>query len=161
MDIKILEYAGPDGKKVAVPEAARSYSINGDLYENRWLGLELLKPPGFKFTKLDAVWPDTTFAAMEGPDGEKVELQEYYLLPWKEPGDSAREILAGLNIRGKPRDEKISGRPALVLEETAKAAMVIIDRPEAWVLFAVGKNAPKSLAKAAEGFKLLSSTSPR
>jgi hypothetical protein len=161
VDIRILEYAGPDGKRTAVPENALSYNIYGDLYENNWLGLELHKPPGFKFTKLDAVWPETIFAAIEGPDEEKVELQEYYLLPWKEPRDSAREILAGLNIRGKPRDEKISGRPALVLEETTKAAMVIIDRPEAWVLFAVGRDAPKLLAKAAGGFKLLSSASPR
>jgi hypothetical protein len=161
VDIKILEYAGPDGKRTVVPENALSYNIHGDLYENRWLGLELRKPPGFKFTKLDAVWPDTTFAAIEGPDGEKVELQEYYLLPWKEPRDSAREILARLNIHGKPRDEKISGRPALVLEEATKAAMVIIDRPEAWAVLAVGREAPGLLAKAAAGLKLLSSTSPR
>jgi len=155
VDIKILEYAGPDGKKVTVPEAARPYSINGDLYANQWLGLELLKPPDSKFAKLDLVWPETTVAVIEGPKGEKVELQEHYLLPWKAPQDSAREILDRLNIRGKAREQKVSGRPAIILEAKTKAAMVIIDKPEAWVLIAEGNEAPKWLARAAAGLKLL------
>jgi hypothetical protein len=155
VDIKILEYAGLDGKKVAVPESARPYSINGDLYANQWLGLELLKPPDSKFAKLDLVWPETTVAVIEGPKGEKVVLEEHYLFPWKAPQDSVREILDRLNIRGKARDQKISGRPAMILESETKAAMVIIDKPEAWVLIAEGNEAPKWLARAAAGLKLL------
>ena len=155
VDIKILEYAGPDGKKVAVPESARPYSINGDLYANQWLGLELLKPPDSRFAKLDSVWPETTVAVIEGPKGEKVELQEHYLMPWKAPQDSAREILDRLDIRGKTREQKVSRRPAIILEAKTKAAMVIIDKPEAWVLIAEGNDAPKWLARAAAGLKLL------
>jgi transglutaminase-like putative cysteine protease len=155
VDIKILEYAGPDGKKVTVPEAARPYSITGDLYANPWLGLELLKPPDSKFAKLDVVWPETTVVVIEGSKEEKVELEEHYLLPWKAPQDSAREILDRLDIRGKARDQKISGRPAMILESETKAAMVIIDYPEAWVLIAEGNEAPKWLARAAAGLKLL------
>jgi hypothetical protein len=155
VDIKILEYAGFDGKKAAVPESAPSYSLNGDLYANPWLGLELLKPPDSKFAKLDSVWPETTVAIIEGPKGEKVELQEHYLLPWKTPQDSAREILDRLNIPGKAREQKISGRPAIILEAKSKAAMVIFDMPEAWVLIAEGNEAPKWLARTAAGLKLL------
>lgn len=155
VDIKILEYAGPDGKKVTVPEAASPYSLTGDLYANPWLGLELLKPMDSKFAKLDVVWPETTVVVIEGSKGEKVELEEHYLLPWKAPQDSAREILDRLNIRGKARDQKISGRPAMILESETKAAMVIIDYPEAWVLIAEGNEAPKWLARAAAGLKLL------
>ena len=154
VDIKILEYAGADGKKVTVPEAARPYRVTGDLYVNPWLGLELHKPPDSKFAMLDAVWPETTLAGIEGPKGEKVELQEHYLLPWKTPQDSARDILDGLNIKGKAREQKVSGRPAVILEAEKKAAMVIIDKPEAWVLIAEGAEAPKWLALAAAGFKL-------
>jgi len=154
VDIKILEYAGADGKKVTVPEAARPYRVTGDLYVNPWLGLELRKPPDSKFAMLDAVWPETTLAGIEGPKGEKVELQEHYLLPWKTPQDSARDILDGLNIKGKAREQKVSGRPAVILEAEKKAAMVIIDKPEAWVLIAEGAEAPKWLALAAAGFKL-------
>lgn len=155
VDIKILEYAGPDGKKVAVPESGRPYSVNSDLYANQWLGLELLKPPDSRFVKLDSVWPETTVAVIEGPKGEKVELQEHYLLPWKAPQDSAREILDRLDIPGKAREQKVSGRPAIILEAKTKAAMVIIDKPEAWVLIAEGSDAPKWLARAAAGLKLL------
>ncbi|MCX6578426.1 MAG: transglutaminase-like domain-containing protein [Candidatus Aminicenantes bacterium] len=155
VDIKILEYAGLDGKKVAVPESGRPYGVNGDLYANQWLGLELLKPPDSGFAKLDSVWPETTVAVIEGPKGEKIELQEHYLLPWKAPQDSAREILDRLNIPGKAREQKVSGRPAIILEAKTKAAMVIIDKPEAWVLIAEGNDAPKWLARAAAGLKLL------
>jgi len=155
VDIKVLEYAGPDGKKVAVPEAAPSYTVRGDVYENEWLGVVWTKPSDFKFTKLDSVWPDTIFAAMEGPGGEKVELHEFYLPPWKEPQDSAHELLAKLNFSGKPRREKVSGRQALVVEDAARAAIAIVDRPEAWILYAEGREAARSLAKAAAGFRLL------
>ena len=155
VDIKILEYAGADGKKVIVPEAARPYSISGDLYANPWLKLELRKPSDSKFAKLDGVWPDTTLAVIEGPKGEKVELQEYYLMPWKAPQDSARDILSRLNIKGKEREQKVAGRPAVFLEAEKKAAMVVIDKPEAWVLIAAGADAPKWLARVAAGFKLL------
>ena len=155
VDIKILGYAGPDGKKVTVPEAARPYSITGDLYANQWLGLELLKPADSKFAKLDLAWPETTVAVIEGPKGEKVVLEEHYLFPWKAPQDSAREILDRLNIPGKAREQKVSGRLAMILEAKTKAAMVIIDKPEAWVLIAEGNDAPKWLARAAAGLKLL------
>jgi len=155
VDIKILEYAGADGKTITVPESAASFSVRGDIYKNEWLGIELTKPSDFKFAKLDSVWPETVFAAMEGPRGEKIELREFYLLPWKDPRDSAREILAKLDSGGKPRETKISDRLALVIEDGARAAMAVIDQPEAWILSADGREAVQWLAKAAAGFRLL------
>ena len=56
--IRVLGYTGADGKSVEVPEDAKPYSIDGDVYRNPWLGLQLAKPKGFAFGRLDAVWPD-------------------------------------------------------------------------------------------------------
>ncbi len=154
IDIRVQEFAGPDEIKVTVPESARPYNVNGDLYENPWLGLELLKPSDFRFAKLDSVWPDLTVAVMEGPKGEKVELQEHHILPWKAARDSAREILERLNIPGKAREQKVSGRTAIIVEAEGKAAMVVIAQPEAWVLIAEGKEASKLLTRTAAGLKL-------
>ena len=81
VDIRILEYAGADGKSVIVPENAKPYSIEGDVYRNPWLGLSLTKPEGFAFGRLDAVWPDATLVEMTGPDGARAAVQEGYFLP--------------------------------------------------------------------------------
>lgn len=37
------------------------------------LGLTVVKPDSFRFTRLDAVWPDYTIVAMEGPQRQTVD----------------------------------------------------------------------------------------
>jgi len=153
VDIKILAYAGADGKKIAVPEGAFSYRTSGDMYENPWLGLTLQKPADFKFTKLDAVWPDPTVAALEGPGDSKAELQEHFLLPWREDVESGREILTGLKIGGKTEIGKWKGLPCVSAKSRLKAALIIFDKPEAWVLVVEGQDAPKLMEKIAAGLE--------
>ncbi len=58
------------GRTVAVPETAVRHTINGNRYSNPWLGFSMAAPPNFRFTKLDAVFPDPTIVALEdGNDG--------------------------------------------------------------------------------------------
>ncbi|MGA2586668.1 MAG: transglutaminase-like domain-containing protein [Candidatus Aminicenantales bacterium] len=154
VDIKILEYAGDGGKRVVVPEDAVSYRVTGDTYENPWLGLTLKKPADFKFTKLDAVWPDPALVALEGPDGAKIEIQQFYLSPWKEFDRTAGEIIGKLKIAAMTEISKWNGLPMFSAAGQAKAAMVIIDKPEAWILVAEGKDAPKLLDLVAAGLKI-------
>ncbi|MGB8951966.1 MAG: transglutaminase-like domain-containing protein [Candidatus Aminicenantales bacterium] len=145
--IQILEYAVSGGKKVAVSEGTEGFRITGNRYENPWLGLSLVKPHDFKFTKLDAVWPGPAVLALEGPEGRTAELQQQYLRPWKNADTSAREILAKLNLEGQPEKRTVAGHSAFILTRSNKAAVVIIDEPEAWVLVTEGKNAPDLLRR--------------
>jgi hypothetical protein len=74
VDIEILEYT-VGGKRVTVPRDAKPFLISGNTYRNPWLGLTVTKPDSFRFTTIDAVWPDTTVVAMSGPRGESVEIE--------------------------------------------------------------------------------------
>jgi hypothetical protein len=154
IDIKILEYAGPDGKKNVVSEGAAPYRVTGDLYENPALGIALRKPPEARFTKLDAAWPDTALVRWEGPAGVRVELQEVYLKPWSAETDAAAAILSSLGISVKPGRANRPGFNGYLGASGGKAALVLFDRPEAWVLFAEGKEPAKLLEKAAAGLTL-------
>src|SRR6185436_14776037 len=51
---------------------AKPYVVSGDRYRNSWMGIELIKPSGFRFTELDATWPAMTVVAMEGESGKRV-----------------------------------------------------------------------------------------
>ena len=154
VDIKILEYAGADGKTISVSEGAAPYRVMGDLYENPWLGLTFKKPSGFIFTKLDSVWPDPVLVALGGPDGANGELLQASLLPWKAYDATASELIRRLNIAARTEIGQWNGRPMYSAAAPEKAAMVIIDKPEVWILFTEGKAAPKLLDELAAGLKL-------
>ncbi len=153
IDVRILAFAGPDGRVVEVPESAAPYKIDGDRYANPWLGIELSKPNGWTFVKLDAVWPEATVVGMEGPEGAKAELQEAYLPPWLGPEEALRQALARLVPGGKERSIRAGGRRGLVFETSERAALAVPDGPEAWVFVANGKNAGRILSELAAGWK--------
>lgn len=154
VDLKILEYQISGEKKVTVKEGSKHFRIEGNIYENPWLGLRLTKPSDFKFTKMDAVWPEPTILVLAGPEGEKIELQQHFLWPWKGAKSSAKDVMAKLNIGGQMKEKKVARRHAFFLEEKDKGALVIIDGLEAWVLAAQGKNASQLLKRIALNFEL-------
>ena len=73
-DVQALDYT-IGGRKVIVPQDATPFTISGEIYRNPWLGLTVQKPQTFRFTQLDAVWPNTTVVAMEGPRQQVVKIQ--------------------------------------------------------------------------------------
>ena len=154
VDVRILEFAGAEGRVVVVPEKALPYKIEGDRYENPWLGITIAKPAGWVFTKLDAVWPEATVVGMEGADGAKAELQEAYLLPWLGQDEALRQALARLVPGGKERRTRIGEGPALAWESPEKAALAVPDGPQAWVFVVNGKNAGRIVDELAAGWKL-------
>ena len=141
IDVRILAYAGPDGVVIDVPESAAPYKIEGDRYANPWLGIELSKPNGWTFVKMDAVWPEATVVGMEGPDGAKAELQEAYLPPWLGREEALRLALARLVPGGKERSIQAGGRRGLAFDSPERAALAVPDGPQAWVFVADGNNA--------------------
>ena len=61
-----------NGRTIKVPEKAARYEIAGPRYSNPWLGFSVEAPQGFRFTKTDAVFPDRTIVAIEGPQARKI-----------------------------------------------------------------------------------------
>jgi len=151
IDVRILEFAGPDGRPVIVPQNATPYRADGGAYDNPWLGIAVTVPKGWKFTKLDAVWPDPAILGLGGPGGATAELQEAPLFPWEGGGAGLKRALERSVPGGKERRLRISGRAGLALESSEKAALGVPDGPGVWILVVSGKNSPSVLAQLAAG----------
>lgn len=74
VDISILEYTVA-GKRIHVPNHAKSYSLSKDIYRNPWLGISVRKPRGFQFFDMEEVWPSTTIVGVEGPKRLRVKIE--------------------------------------------------------------------------------------
>ena len=94
LDIQILEYT-LKGRRVTVPVDAPPYVTGDNIYRNQWIGLTVVKPDSFRFTRLDAVWPDYTVVGMEGPQRQSVEIQKLPYSPRNgtEPGGYLRQTV--------------------------------------------------------------------
>ena len=86
-----------------VPEGASPYEVKDNTYENPWLGLKLVKPAGFTLSNLDALWPDRTVLAFEGPSGEVAVLDQDEFYPWEEAENAAWEKLENSFRRASAR----------------------------------------------------------
>jgi hypothetical protein len=151
VDIKVVEFGVAGGRKTAVPEEAKLFEISGDTYRNPWLGLQVTKPAGYLFALTDAVWPNPTVVALEGPKGLRVEIQEYYLLPWKEFAAAAADLFSHLGIRGKLEEQNAGSLKGLAALGAKKAAIMISDAPAGWLVVASGENAAAALDRVLRG----------
>jgi transglutaminase-like putative cysteine protease len=155
VEIRILEYAGEDGKAVTVPENAKPYLIEGDVYRNPWLGLSLTKPQGFAFGRLDAVWPDATVVEISGPGGAKASMQEGYFFPWVKPELAAAQALVRFTGPGQTGRATKDGRTVLSSTKGDKAAAAIVDGAVYWLLTSSGDNAADVLSALLRGLSFL------
>ena len=121
IEVAVIEYT-IHGKTIQVPADAQPYEIDGGVYRNRWLNTSLRKPAGFRFTRFDAVYPDPTVIAMEGPDGRRVHLEYRTALP----------------------NDKT--------EASGPTKLVVPDGNSVWVLIAEGPGAPDLLKRLASGW---------
>ena len=76
VDIQILKYT-LKGQLVTVPVGAPPYVTTDKTYRNQWLGLTVVKPDSFRFTRLDSVWPDHTIVAMERASIRRWKLKSF------------------------------------------------------------------------------------
>jgi hypothetical protein len=151
--IRVLAYTGAEGKAVEVPEDAKPYSIEGEVYRNPWLGLRLAKPKGFAFGRLDAVWPDPALVELIGPGGSRAGLQEGSYPPWAKPEEAAAAGLRRVTDAAITRRETMGGRAVLISTAGEKAAAAILDGPLYWLLTSSGKNAAGVLSELLAGFR--------
>ncbi|HEY6249296.1 MAG TPA: transglutaminase-like domain-containing protein [Candidatus Angelobacter sp.] len=157
MDIKILEYT-VNGRHFVVPEDAPAFMVDGDTYRNPWLGLSVTKPRAFHFSKLNAMWPDNTIVAMEGPQRRVVEIESYSgSLPTSESPDYEK-YLHDEGIVGEQKKVQINDRRAVLVSSAEKAGLVLVRKGDLWVIKASGTGASDLLMQVAQTVKLTDST---
>ena len=135
-----------NGGTIDVPEKAARFEIAGQRYSNPWLGFSLAAPQGFRFTTTDAVFPDRTILAIEGPEAGKITLTMTNL---GADADGALKIALSSLGDAKPRAHKI-GELAGELVSTAKGARLVWRQGNSlWVLTAEGGSPDKLLKQIA------------
>jgi hypothetical protein len=154
VDIDVLSVQEAGRPALAVPAAAGLYTVEGDLYRNTGLGIEIRKPTNFRFVGLDEVWPKDRIVGMEGPDWRRVDLRRLTVYP----GDNAEKVatteLDNLVPGGHHSQIQAAGRPAWSSESEKQAALAWQDGEDLWLLTVEAKDAPDLLHRIAETVKL-------
>jgi hypothetical protein len=147
IQVSVVEY---DRKGVCtkVPVAAPAFTIEGDTYRNPWLGLEVKHLPGFRFARTDAVYPDSTVVALEGPEGQRVCVRQEDAPAQRDP-EAVGRVLKGLGFSEQPRSEQVAGQAVHIVEAEGKAGLAFFQGPELWVLTAEGKHSGALVRKVA------------
>jgi hypothetical protein len=159
VNIKILGYT-VDGKTTVVDENAKPYSIDGNIYRNSWLGLSVASPSGFHFTGFDLAWPQTTVVAIEGPEGQRVEVHnESASLPASATGRN--KLLEAEGIIGPVQSRRIGGRMVTFAQGKEAAGMILQDSGNVWLVKTTGIHAIALLEQVASSIQLGPDRSPR
>jgi transglutaminase-like putative cysteine protease len=138
IDVQVLEYRVEGGRTIRVPSGARPYEVKGDTYLNPWLDLEVRAPAGFKFGRLDEVWPSTRLVEMLGPNGSRIELHEIPVAPWDKPDEAAWSALARLGVVGTRRTVELAGGSAYEVGGGSTAGLARAGAGEIWIVKAEG-----------------------
>ncbi len=149
IDVAVIDYT-IHGRTVHVPDSAAPYQLAGDTYRNPWLGVSIRSPHGFRFTRLDAVYPDATIVSMENgaatvtvtqePAGTDAETATKHQFSEVAPSAAAEPVT-------------LDGRPALLVTSPSQAKLVARDGDSLWVLTAKGPSARSSLDLVIGGWK--------
>jgi hypothetical protein len=159
VEVAVLEYT-VHGRTVKVPDDARPYTVAGDVYANRWLGVAIRKPTAARFGSLAAAYPDSTLVAVEDGasrvdvafEGRRVDRQTAIGHRLEEIGGAGAGAAAA---RGATAS--LGGRPAWAASgvgagaQDAKASagagtsirvrLVVPDGDSLWILTASGPRA--------------------
>ncbi|MCI0627392.1 MAG: transglutaminase domain-containing protein [Acidobacteria bacterium] len=153
VEVQVLEFT-IGGRAVRVPDDAKPYVVEGDVYRNPWLGFSFRKPSGFSYSKLNALYPDTTIVRMEASNGQSVTVQ--YAGVGADPPKQLAESLAEVNRNAKPQRLGLGGRNSQFVAGPGKARLVLQDGLSLWVLTAEGQDAKGLLQQAAATWEWVS-----
>jgi len=154
VDVDVVSVQEAGRPPMAVPPKAGLYTVEGDLYRNTGLGIEITKPTNYRFVGLDEVWPESRIVGMEGPDWRRVDLRRLTVYP----GDNAEKVatteLDHVVPGGHHSQIQAAGRPAWSSESEKQAALAWQDGEDVWLLTVEAKDAPDLLRRIAETVKL-------
>jgi hypothetical protein len=145
VDITILEYT-VGGRRIVVPEGAKPFTITNDIYDNPWLGFSIVKPSSFKFSGFDLAWPQTTVVAMDGPEKQRVEVENLSasLPAAKFDGE---KYLRDAGVSGTRSTTAFAGQRAIMMSSDQEAGAVLADHGNVWVFTANGPDAKQLLER--------------
>jgi hypothetical protein len=154
LDIDVLSVQDEGRPMWTVPANARLYTVDGDVYRNTGLGIQITKPSNFRFVGLDEVWPENRIVGMEGPDWRRVNLLRVTVYP----GDSAEKV-AWKNLDdqvpdGRHKPIEAAGRPAWSTESEKSAALAWRDGEDLWILTVEARDAQMLMQRIAATLKL-------
>lgn len=159
VDIKILEYT-VDGKNTVVDENAKPYSIEGNTYRNPWIGLSVAAPSGFHFTGFDLTWPQTTVVAMNGPEGQRIEIHnESASLPTS--ATDRNKLLRAEGITGPVHSRRVADHIVSFAETKQAAGMILEKGGNVWLVKATGVHATELLDEVVSAMRLGTELRPR
>ena len=135
-----------NGRTIKVPEKATRYTIAGQRYSNPWLGFSLEAPEGFRFTTMDAVFPDRTLLALEGPQARKITVTMTNL-----GADADAAVKGAVSSLGdvKSRAHKVGLLHGEMASSPKAARLVWRQGNSLWVLTAEGDSPDKLLEQIA------------
>jgi len=139
VDIRILAYRLA-GRTVRVGLTAADHSVQGNAYDNPWIGLRVVKPSEASFSDLDGHWPDpTVLRILDGQSGAGI-------LYTRTDADTTERALAAkfltpLRPDGPLEQIEWSGHPAIRAHAKNKEAIVAIDGDVAWTMVSSGPKA--------------------
>jgi transglutaminase-like putative cysteine protease len=140
IDIVAMRVAGKD---LPVP-AAPAMDLRGDTWESAGLGLAVRAPDGFRFAVTNAVWPDSTLVALEGPGGVQVRLREENRYPERDEADAARARLGARGLDGAVAT-RAAGEPAYRAAGERRAGVAWVAGSQVFTLVAEGADAGRVL----------------
>jgi hypothetical protein len=144
-----------DAKTTEVAAGAAPFTVEGDTYCNPWLGVRLTKPAGYRFAKMDAVYPETTVVELAGPHGEVVRLSQERLGDGGKRDGVALACLRDRKLEGAEKKLQFAGRDAVRVDDARRAGLAFVDATDVWVLTVEADGAPGLLDTVAAGLKLL------
>lgn len=153
IDLAVLEYDTSDAEPYKFAPDETAFTVEGDRYVNRSLGVAWVKPGSYRFGELDATWPETGLVGLDGPDGARAELAVRDRRPWIEPETAARLALER-EVGGSPTEAIVSGIPALRAAGPGRAALAWTRGSEVWILSVDGEHAERDLEALAATLEL-------
>ena len=136
--IRTLSYSLGQSE-VSIPAEETGYAIQGNVYDNRHLGLRVTKSDSGTFKNVEAHWPDRTVVTIEEPDGSAA-----ILYGRSNPDEPLAEQAAGLVkeiASSEWKDARWNESPGVRGEAGMRQAIVMQRDDVLWAIVASGENA--------------------
>jgi hypothetical protein len=148
-----IEAFAQDGDWIRVAASATPWQVAGRHYTNRWAGITLDAPPGYRYAGLDAHYPDPTLLTMQGPGQQRVVLAERAVEPASRAPDA---MLAQGGFTGPVESRQVGGRTAACAngETRDRRACAIVAGQTVWWLEASGADAVRRLPAVLDGLRV-------
>jgi hypothetical protein len=143
VDIRILSYRLA-GRTVTVSPTAADHSVQGNTFDDPWLGLRVTKPAQASFDDLDSHWPDPfVVSVVEGDSRARI------LYAGTDADTTARALARQILMPTKfdPPLEQVdwSGHKAIRARANGKETVVMTSSDVAWAIVASGPKADELL----------------